>query len=96
MKLANREPTNLRKQQYSSRLMSQQNTSTSRTIQRKGHSVEPTSRDGNIYYSNPASNEYDLMALNSLITQSAKASSGPQFNSNDFSKQNLIAQINVK
>lgn len=96
MKLATRESPNLRKPQYSSRMTPTSGTTSSRTISRKGHSLEPTSRDRNICYSNPATNQYDLMALNSLITQSTKASNNLQFSQNDLSKNNLIAQINVK
>jgi len=94
MKLATRESINNRRPQYSSRMSPTSNTNTNRSVPRKGNSLEP-SREGNLFYSN-SNNEYDLIGLNSMITQGTKSPNSIQFNSNDFSKQNLIAQINVK
>jgi hypothetical protein len=94
MKLGTREPINNRRPQYSSRMSPTSNTGTNRSLPRKGNSLEPT-REGNLYYSN-SNNEYDLIGLNSMITQATKAPNSIQFNPNEFSKQNLIAQINVK
>ena len=95
MKLSAREPLNLKRAQYSSRLIPASGTNSSRSIPKKGVSVEPT-RDNNMYYSNNSSNEYDMKALNSLITQSAKGPTALQFNPNDINKHNIITNINVK
>jgi hypothetical protein len=94
MKLATREPLNIRKSQYSSRMTPTASTTSNRSLQRKGNSLEPT-RERNALYSNN-NNEYDLIALNSMITQTSKAANSIQFNPNDFSKPNLISQISVK
>lgn len=95
MKLATRESINNRRPQYSSRMSPTSSTNTNRSLPRKGNSLEPSRDSNNLFYSN-SNNEYNLIGLNSMITQATKSPNSIQFNPNDFSKQNLIAQINVK
>ncbi len=95
MKLAERDPLNLKRAQYSSRMTPSSGSSSSRSIPKKLVGAEPT-RDVNMYYPNNAMNEIDVKNLNGLIMQSSKGPAALQFNPNDLNKHNLISNINVK